>query len=179
MVVPLKKALGGYDHLLVVVDKFTKWIESKTIMSLKSEQAVEFMLDIVYQFGVPNCIITDNSSNFTWKKFLEFCDSYEKIRVDWASATHPRTNGQVERSNGMILQGLKPCIYDMLKKFTERLVAELPSMLWSLRTTPNRSTGFTPFFMTYGAKVVPPTELDYGSPKVHAYQEDGKTTSTC
>jgi hypothetical protein len=30
--------------------------------------------------------------------------------VDWAAVAHPQTNGQVERANDMILQGLKPRI---------------------------------------------------------------------
>jgi hypothetical protein len=37
---------------------------------------------------------------------------------------------------------------------------------------PNRSTNFTPFFMVYGAEVVLPTDLQYGSPRVRAYQPD-------
>jgi hypothetical protein len=36
--------------------------------------------------------------------------------------------------------------------------------------TPNRSTNFTPFFMMYRLEVVLPTELQYGSPRVQAYQ---------
>ena len=46
-------------------------------------------------------------TNFTGKKFLNFSDGYS-IRIDWASVRHPRTNGQVEQANGMVLQGLKP-----------------------------------------------------------------------
>jgi hypothetical protein len=37
---------------------------------------------------------------------------------------------------------------------------------------PKRSTNFTPFFMVYGAEVVLPTDLQYGSPTVWAYQPD-------
>jgi transposase InsO family protein len=61
-------------------------------------------------FWVPYSIITDNGTQFTGEKFLDFCDD-NNIRVDWAMVAHPRTNGQVERGNGMILQGLKPRIF--------------------------------------------------------------------
>ena len=57
-------------HLLVIVDKFTKWIEARPISVIKSEQAVLFFLDIVDRFGVPNSIIMDNGTQFTGKKFL-------------------------------------------------------------------------------------------------------------
>jgi hypothetical protein len=69
------------------------------------------------------------------------------------------TNGQVERANGMILQGLKPRIYNDLNKFGKRWMKELPSVVWSLRTTPSHATGFTPFFLVYGTEAVVETLL--------------------
>ena len=81
MVGPLNKGPGSFTHLLVVVDKFTKWIEGKPITNIRSEEAVKFFLDIIYQFGVPNYIITDHGTNFTEKKFLDFSNGYS-IRID-------------------------------------------------------------------------------------------------
>jgi hypothetical protein len=77
----LQKAPEGYTHLLVTVDKFSKWIEARPISKIKSKQAVLFFTDVIHRFGVPNCIITDNDAQFTGRKFLEFCDDYH-IRVD-------------------------------------------------------------------------------------------------
>ena len=128
MVGPLKKDLGGFTHLLVAVDKFTNWIEVKPITNIRSEEVVKFFLDIIYRFGVPNCIITDHGTNFTRKKFVDFSNGYD-IRIDWASVGHPRTNSQVERSNGMVLQGLKPRIFDRLNKYAGRWVAEVLAIL--------------------------------------------------
>jgi hypothetical protein len=85
MVGPLKKTPGGFTHLLVAVDKFTKWIEAKPITNIRSEEAVKFFLNIIYRFGVLNYIITDHRTNFTRKKFLDFCDGYS-IKIDWAPA---------------------------------------------------------------------------------------------
>jgi transposase InsO family protein len=145
LVGPLQKAPGGYTHLLVAIDKFSKWIEVQPLKSIRSEQAVAFFTNIIHRFGVPNSIITDNGTQFTGRKFLDFCEDYH-IRVDWATVAHPMTNGQVERANDMILQGLKPRIYNDLNKFGRRWTKELPSVVWSLRTTPSRATGFTLFF---------------------------------
>jgi transposase InsO family protein len=92
LVGPHKKAPGGYTHLLVTVDKFTKWIEAWPITKIKSEQAMLFFLDIIHRFGVPNSIITDNGTQFTGKKFLRFCNDHYNC-VDWAIIVHPRTNG--------------------------------------------------------------------------------------
>jgi len=71
----------------------------------------------------------------------------------------------------MILQGLKPRIFNKLNKFGRRWLTELPSVIWSLRTTPSRATGFSPFFLVYGAEAILPTDLEYGSPRLKAYQE--------
>jgi hypothetical protein len=43
--------------------------------------------------------------------------------------------------------------------------------VWSLRTTPSRATGFTTFFLVYGAEAILPTNLEYGSPRVRGYDE--------
>ena len=71
----------------------------------------------------------------------------------------------------MILQGLKPRIFNKLNKFGRRWLTELPSVIWSLRMTPSRATGFTPFFLVYGAEAMLPTDLEYGSPRLKTYQE--------
>ena len=42
-----------------------------------------------------------------------------------------------------------------------RWVEELPHVLWTYQTTPRRSTGETPFSMTYGAVVVIPLETSF------------------
>jgi transposase InsO family protein len=176
LVGPLQKAPGGFSHLLVAIDKFSKWIEVRPLTSIRSEQTVAFFTNIIHRFGVPKSIITDNGTQFTRKKFLDFCEDHH-IRVDWAAVAHPMTNGQVERANGMILQGLKPRIYNDLNKFGKRWMKELPSMVWSLRTTPSRATGFSPFFLVYGAKAILPTNLEYGAPRTKAYDDRSNQAS--
>jgi transposase InsO family protein len=68
-------------HLLVAIVKFSKWIEVRALNSIRSEQAVAFFTNIIHCFGVPNSIITDNGTQFTGRKFLDFCEDHH-IRVD-------------------------------------------------------------------------------------------------
>jgi hypothetical protein len=160
----------AYTHLLVAIDKFTKWIEAWPIMKIRSEEAIKFFTDIIHKFRVSNSIIKDNDTQFMGKKFLRFCDN-NHIRVDWATVAHPRMNGQVERGDGMVLHGTKPRVFNKLNNCGERWVTEILVVRWSLRTTPNRAMGHTPFFMVYDAEVVLLTDLDYGAPRVVAYRE--------
>jgi hypothetical protein len=54
---------------------------------------------------------------------------------------------------------------------------ELPSVVWSLRTTPSRATGFSPFFLVYGVEAILPTDLEYGSPRTKAYDDQSNQTN--
>ena len=66
-------ARGGLTHLLVAVDKFTKWIEVKPIKKLNSPTAVTFISDITIRYGVPHSIITDNDNFFAKGALARFC----------------------------------------------------------------------------------------------------------
>src|SRR3954465_11547312 len=92
-------------------------------------------------------------------------------KVYFASVAHSRSNGQAERANAEVLRGLRTKTFDKLHKSGRRRIDELPVVLWSIRMTPNRATGQTPFALVYGAEAVHPTELTYGSPRVLAYDE--------
>jgi hypothetical protein len=142
----------------------------RPITNLRAEQAITFFTDIVYRFRVPSSIITNNGSQFTGRKFLEFCDKFH-IRVDWADVTHLQTHGQVERANSMVLHGLKPRIFDRLNKSGRKWLQELPVVVWSLKTTSSKATGFTPVFLVYGAEAILPTDLEYGSPRVWGHDK--------
>jgi transposase InsO family protein len=166
MIGPFKKAQGGYTHVLVAIDKFTKWIEFKPIASLTSTKAVEFIQDIIFRFGIPNSIITDLGSNFTSLEFFDFCEQ-KSIQIKYASVAHPRANGQVEQANGMILEALRKKVFDKNEKFTGKWIRELPYVVWSLRTQPSRALhGNTPFFMVYGSEAVLPADLKFGAPRL-------------
>jgi transposase InsO family protein len=133
MIGPFKKAQGGYTHILIAIDKFTKWIEYKPIASLTSAKAVEFIQEIMFRFGVPNNIITDLGSNFTSLEFFDFCKQ-RSIQIKYASMAHPRANGQVERANGMILDALRKKVFDKSQKLAGKWTRELTYVVWSLRT---------------------------------------------
>jgi transposase InsO family protein len=130
---------GGHVYILVAVDKFTKWIEAVPVTSADAASAVNFIKGIVFRFGVPNSIVTDNGSNFTSRQFKEYCKEVG-IKLQFASVAHPQTNGQVEKANGIICNGIKKRLLTPLEKARQNWVEELPNVLWSIRTTPNTAT---------------------------------------
>ena len=93
------------------------------------------------------------------------------IKLDYALVYHPQTNGQVEQANGLIMSGIKPRLVRSLKESDTHWVEEFDSVLWGLGTMPNRTTGYTPFFMVYGAEAVLPCDIIHDSPRVRMYEE--------
>jgi transposase InsO family protein len=104
---PMPKSLPGWHtYLLVAVDKFTKWIEAIPVTNQTAAAAIKFFCGITCRFGVPHNIITDNISNFSSYEFHIFCEKLG-IKLSFASVSHTQTNGQVERINGLICDGIK------------------------------------------------------------------------
>src|SRR3954471_20813402 len=165
-----KSSKGGHVYLLVAVDKFTKWIEAMPVTNQKGKTTIKFFESIVYRFGVPHNIITDNGSNFISKEFQDFCEDL-RINITYASVAHPQTNRQVEKANGLVGAGIKKRLMSPLERHAGAWTQELPSVLWSLRTTPNSSTGYTPFFMVHGAETVLSAEVRHKAPWVVAYSK--------
>jgi transposase InsO family protein len=165
---------GGHVYMLVTVDKFTKWVEAALVTTQDSKAAISFIKSIVFRFRVPHSIITDNGMNFTSKEFKDYCEELG-IKLKFASVAHPKTNGQVEKANGLICNGIKKRLLAPLEKVKHAWVDELPFVLWSLRTTPNAATQETPFFLVHGTEAVLPVEITHEAPWIAAYDQATST----
>jgi IS30 family transposase len=117
---------GGHVYILVVVDKFTKWVEAALVTMQDSIAAINFIKLIIFRFGLPHSIITDNGTNFTSKEFKNYCESMG-IKLKFASVAHPKMNRQVEKANGLISNGIKMRLLAPLEKAKHAWVDELPS----------------------------------------------------
>jgi hypothetical protein len=165
---------GGHVYMLVAVDNFTKWVEAAPVTTQDSTAAINFIKSIVFRFGVPHSIIPDNGTNFTSKEFKSYCESMG-IKLKFTSVAHPKTNGQVEKANGLICNGIKKRLLAPLEKAKHAWVDELLFVLWSLRTTPNAATQETPFFLVHAGEAVLPVEITHETPRIAAYDETNST----
>ena len=124
----------------------------------------------MYQFGMPNRIITDLGSPFIAIKFRSWAQDCS-ISINYASIAHPHADGQVERANGLLLARLKSRLFDELKDYDGKWIYELPKVVWGLRTQQSRVTRYSPFFLVYGSEDILPTYLIGNSPRVEQYNE--------
>jgi hypothetical protein len=59
MIGPLPTAPGGFNRVLVAIDKFTKWIEVKPVTCPKADTILDFLDELVHRYGLPHRIITN------------------------------------------------------------------------------------------------------------------------
>jgi hypothetical protein len=59
MIGPLPTAPGGFNRVLVAIDKFTKWIVVKLVTCPKADRVLDFLDELVHRYGLPHRIITD------------------------------------------------------------------------------------------------------------------------
>jgi hypothetical protein len=170
MIGPLPTALGGFNNVLVAIDKFTKWIEVKPVTCPKADRVLYFLDELVHRYGLPHRIITDLGSNFNNHQFWKYCEN-SGIDVRYVSVAHPRANGQIERANRMVLDALKKRLHDAANTKGGKWIKELPNALWGLRTQPTKLTGQSPYFLVYGSEAILPADVMWESPAVEQYDE--------
>jgi hypothetical protein len=154
----------------VAIDKFTKWIKVKPVTCPKADRVLDFLDELVHRYGLPHRINTDPGSNFNNHQFWEY---YENNRIDvrYVLVAHPRPNGQVERTNGMVLDALKKRLHDAANTKGGKWIKELPNALWGLHTQPTKLTGQSPYFLVYGSEAILPAGVMWDSPAVEQYDE--------
>jgi hypothetical protein len=75
MIGPLPTALGGFNRVLVAIDKVTKCIEVKPVTCPKADRVLDFLDELVHRYGLPHRIITNLGSNFNNHQFWEYCEN--------------------------------------------------------------------------------------------------------
>jgi hypothetical protein len=58
----LLRALGGFRYLFIRIDMFTKWMDDMPVVNITQAAAVKFLQSIIYRFGVPRRVLTDNGA---------------------------------------------------------------------------------------------------------------------
>jgi hypothetical protein len=170
MIGPLPTAPGGFNRVLVAINKFTKWIEVKLVTCPKADRVLDFLDELVHRYRLPHRIITDLASNFNNHQLWEYCEN-SGIDVRYVSVSHPRANGQVERANGMVLDAHKKRLHDADNTKGGKWIKELHNALWGLRTQPSKPTGQLPYFLVYGSEAILPADVIWDSPAAEQYNE--------
>ena len=143
---------------MTVVDRATKMVHlipcKKTTTA--GEAARLYWQHVVKLHGVPRAIHTDRGAQFVGRWWREIW-SLLGTKLKYGTAYHPQSQGQVERMNAIISQTLRCLMSDIpdLGRWKEFL----PTVEMVVNSLPNRSTGYSPFYLMYGHHPVLPVEL--------------------
>ncbi|KAL0396267.1 UNVERIFIED_CONTAM: hypothetical protein Scaly_0075100 [Sesamum calycinum] len=74
---PLTKSSGGHLYILAATDYFSKWAEAVPLKEVKKENVADFIrTHIIYRYGVPRYIITDNRKPFCNSLIDKLCQKF-------------------------------------------------------------------------------------------------------
>jgi hypothetical protein len=94
----------GHWFILVAIHYFTMWTETVPLKNMTHREVISFVQEhIIYRFGVPQTLTTDQGPSFMSHQFREFTEPM-KIKLLNSSPYYAQANGQVEASNKVLLK---------------------------------------------------------------------------
>ena len=153
-VLQLSVSANGYKYAIVFMDYLTTWPEVFPARDQSAYTIAKTLVErVIPRHGVPAHLLSDCGAAFLSKLLAEVYRLMDMKKVN-TTAHHPQTDGLVERFNRTLL--------DMLSKTAKQNGKDwdscLPFVLLAYRTSPQTSTGESPFYLLYGRDPRLPTE---------------------
>ncbi|KAG9446524.1 hypothetical protein H6P81_012652 [Aristolochia fimbriata] len=167
------KSDSDRQYILAATDYFSKWAEAAAYREVKAVTVVDFIrTQIIYRYGVPRYIMTDNGTLFKNKVMDRFCEKF-RIQQRTSSVYNPAANGLAKAFNKTLCKILKQTIGANKKSWDEKL----GEALWAYRTSFRTLTQSTPYSLVYGTEAVLPLEVQL--PSLRVVVREGLTTEEC
>jgi hypothetical protein len=148
---PLPHTDKGHKYILVIVDRFTKWVELvPTKDNSMATAAAKFDKRVLKRFGTPRTVLVDNAFR---GEFKELC-AENGIFTDYALPYQHNTNGLAERMNRTIEEMLRPLVKDNIRDWPRWI----PSIQAAINNAKATAHGYTPFALVKGWDPVLPIE---------------------
>lgn len=145
---PLDSTHKDYNHILVVIDAFTKFTWLYPVKTTRAAEVIAKMELQKTNFGNPVQVITDRGPCFTSREFEGYCEE-EGIKHILVTTGLPRANGQVERVNAVV----SPIIAKLSIDDPTKWYKVVPSVQRAINSTFQRSIGRSPFELLTGVKM--------------------------
>ncbi len=143
---PLPSAKGGCRYCLVIIDKFSKWVEAIPTRNNSANTVARVVANqILPLWGAPIQIESDQGTHFTGQVMKQICQMLN-IKQRFHIPYRPQSSGMVERANRTI----KESISKQVAQHKNQWIDALPTVLTILRATPSKATGIRPFELMTG-----------------------------
>ncbi|KII68202.1 Transposon Tf2-9 polyprotein [Thelohanellus kitauei] len=154
---PLPRTINDNQYIIVFINTFTKWVEALAVPDQSSSTAVKAMLEcVVYRFGIPDRIHSDQGRHFEGDLFKGICKTMG-IKKSRTTPYHPASNGNVERENRKIKEMLRHHVNSNQNDWDRHL----SMVLFAIRSAQNASTKYSPAELTLGRKLKTPVALEF------------------
>ena len=145
--VDLMGPLPSGEHLLVLVDYYSRGMEVDVIRTTSSKTIIHCLDAQFVRHGLPKGLRTDNDSNLVSKEVQEYLNEMG-IEHRYTAPLWPRDNGEVERQNRSPLKSMRAAHAEG-KNWRE----ELNKFLLGYRSTPHSTTRKSPAELLFRRKL--------------------------
>ena len=152
---PLPSA-GGYNYLLTIIDRYTRWLEAIPLASITAKDCADAVLHHwISRFGAPASIVTDRGRQFTSGLWAEL-SALLGISRSLTTAYHPQSNGLIERQHRTLKERLmsRACASG-----SGTWLDHLPFVLLGMRTAIRPDSSCAPADLLYGAPLRLPGDM--------------------
>lgn len=163
---PLETTNKNYNHIFAVIDGFTKFIWLYPVKSTTSKEVISKLELQKTVFGNPAQIISDKGSAFTSNEYQDYCKD-EGIKSVCITTGLPRSNGQIERLNRMII----PVISKLAIEDSSKWYRHINRVQQVLNAAYHRSTNTTPFELMFGTRMRDKADLELRNLIEEEFQE--------
>ena len=156
---PLPESESGNKYVLVIGDYFTRWMEAYPIHNQEAVAVARKLTnEWFFRFSLPEQLHTDQGKQFESELIAEICRLL-RIQKSHTTAYHPQCDGLIERFNRTLLDMLSTAIKDHHFDWEDCI---RPACM-AYNTSVQSSTGYTPFFLTFGREAKIPADIMFGS----------------
>ena len=141
---PLQRINGDFTepidniYYLIIEDCHSKWPEVLQCKRPTTNSTIRFLHELFARFGVIDCVVTDNATQFTSSEFRDFCKTYQVDHIT-TPQYHPRSNRPAKRFVDTLKRGFKKALWTPTDRALQQFL-----QVYRITLNPNTPMGRSP-----------------------------------